>query len=109
MGWLFLQCDELSQASDMNNLKLWEDVYHIECVHSCIRKVTFCGVPWKPGNHEFLKFVLEVAYLLEEMTIHLPSGSHSGMRSVIVKLKLSALTSAKWANDQCKLKIIPGR
>jgi hypothetical protein len=29
------------------------------------------------------------------------------MHNVIVKLKLSGLTSAKWANDQCKLKILP--
>jgi hypothetical protein len=56
----------------MNNVKLWEDVYHIECVHSSVRNVTFCGVPWKLENLEFLKFVLEGAYLLEEMIIHLP-------------------------------------
>jgi hypothetical protein len=56
----------------MNNVSCGKMFTILNVCIQVFRNVTFCGVPWKPENLEFLKFVLEGAYLLEEMIIHLP-------------------------------------
>uniref|UniRef100_A0A0D9YAV1 F-box domain-containing protein n=1 Tax=Oryza glumipatula TaxID=40148 RepID=A0A0D9YAV1_9ORYZ len=94
------------KASEAEQFSFWGKVDPVECVTSHLKKLVFHGMPWCPGNFEFLKFIVEGAYLLEKVLIVLPKGTYTSMHSVITKLKLAPLTSASWASHICKMEVV---
>uniref|UniRef100_A0A0E0JKD5 Uncharacterized protein n=1 Tax=Oryza punctata TaxID=4537 RepID=A0A0E0JKD5_ORYPU len=55
---------KMDQTSEAEQFSFWEKVDPVECVTSNLKKLVFHGVPWCPGNLEFLKFIVEGAYFL---------------------------------------------
>ncbi|CAL5052762.1 unnamed protein product [Urochloa decumbens] len=85
------------------NLKFWQEAGHTECVQSHVKRIVFEEFLGKRSELSLLKFIAETAQVLERMVIMVTSESFSSVDDV--KAKLKPLTSAKWANEGCKLSV----
>ncbi|CAL5047701.1 unnamed protein product [Urochloa decumbens] len=85
------------------NLKFWQEAGHVECVQSHVKRFVFEQFRGKRSELSLLKFIAETAQVLEKMVVVVTCRSFSSVDDV--KANLKPLTSAKWANGDCKLSV----
>ncbi|CAN6170022.1 unnamed protein product [Urochloa humidicola] len=91
----------LNDHSGTPDPKFWNEVGCIDCVQKHLKKFVFQEFQGKRCELAFLKFIAERAQVLEKMVVILASACFSSADGM--KDKLKPLTSAKWANEDCKL------
>uniref|UniRef100_A0A0A8Z0U3 FBD domain-containing protein n=1 Tax=Arundo donax TaxID=35708 RepID=A0A0A8Z0U3_ARUDO len=98
-----LQSEKADVPTGKVNLKFWQEAGPIDCVRSHMKEVVLHEFSRSRSELAFLKFIAEIAQVLEKMVIVVAHGRFSLVDDLDTKLK--SLTCAKWASKDCKLRV----
>ncbi|KAF0898500.1 hypothetical protein E2562_008101 [Oryza meyeriana var. granulata] len=101
---LHVMSDEAHDPTGKLNLKFWQDVGPIECLHSHVNKVVFNKFRGERSELAFLKFILERAAALQKIVVVLADGDQAWVDEI--RTKLRPLATAKRASENPTLLIV---
>ncbi|CAL4962819.1 unnamed protein product [Urochloa decumbens] len=104
---LHIHSEKADRPTGTLSHKFWQEVCRTECVQLHIREIVFHEYQGKRSELAFLKFILENAEALQQMTIVLANGSFSSGVVAATKL-IEDLSYVKRARERYNLVVVEG-
>uniref|UniRef100_A0A0E0JKR5 F-box domain-containing protein n=1 Tax=Oryza punctata TaxID=4537 RepID=A0A0E0JKR5_ORYPU len=103
---LHIKYGNVDESNGEHNSKFWQEVGHIECVESSIKKVVFDQFRGGANELEFIKFILERAQMLDRMVFVVDPENLTFVDQAMSTMKSLASTDYSSASKKCSLMMV---